>query len=91
MPRIGVLMQVAESDPVFQGWLLSFRDALVKLGREGRNLRVDFRWAGGDLSKLPAHAAELVALKPDAIFATTPASVMALQRATGTVPIMFAR
>src|SRR5262249_13461482 len=76
---------------VFQGWLANFRDALVKLGWvEGRNLRTDFRWAGGDIGKLPAHAAELVALKPDAIFATTPASVTALQQATGSVPIVFA-
>ena len=91
MRRIGVLMQVAESDSVFQGWLASFRDELAKLDWvEGSNLRIDYRWAGGDVTKLPAYAAELVALKPAAIFAATPASVAALHRATDTVPIVFA-
>ena len=90
MRRIGVLVQFAESDPVFQRWVASFRDGLAKLGWvEGRNLRIDYRWAGGDVGKLPGHAAELVALKPDAILAMPTASVTALQRATHTVPIVF--
>jgi len=69
MRRIGVLMPFAESDPGYQGSMASFRDALVKLGWvEGRNLRIDYRWAGGDVGKLSGYAAELVALMPDAIF-----------------------
>jgi putative ABC transport system substrate-binding protein len=48
MRRVGVLMPSAESDPEYQGSVASFRDALVKLGWvEGRNLRIDYRWAGG--------------------------------------------
>ena len=44
--RIGVLMHVAESDPVYQDWVASFRDALAKLGWiEGRNLRINYCWA----------------------------------------------
>ena len=47
MRRIGVLMPFAESDPEYQDSVASFRDALVKLGWvEGRNLRIDYRWAG---------------------------------------------
>jgi len=66
MRRIGVLMPFAESDPQYQGSVASFRDALVKLGWvEGRNLRIDYRWAGGDFGKLSGYAAELVALMPD--------------------------
>src|SRR6516162_11521237 len=62
-------MRFAESDPGYQGSMASFRDALVKLGWvEGRNLRIDYRWAGGDVGKLSGYAAELVALMPDAIF-----------------------
>ena len=62
MRRIGVLMPVAESDPGYQGSMASFLDALVKLGWvEGRNLRIDYRWAGGDVGKLSGYAAELVA------------------------------
>ena len=66
MRRIGVLMPFAESDPGYQGSMASFRDALVKLGWVvGRNLRIDYRWAGGDVGKLSGYAAELVALMPD--------------------------
>jgi putative ABC transport system substrate-binding protein len=57
--RIGVLMHVAESDPVYQDWVASFRDALAKLGWiEGRNLRINYCWAGDDAGKRPAYAAE---------------------------------
>ena len=66
MRRIGVLMPFAESDPEYQDSVASFRDALVKLGWvEGRNLRIDYRWAGSDVGKLTGYAAELVALMPD--------------------------
>src|SRR5262249_62364971 len=91
MRRIGVLMPFAESDPVYQGSVASFRDALVKLGWvEGRNLRIDYRWAGGDVGKLSGYAAELVALRPDAIFVMNSVAVAAVQRATRSVPIVFA-
>jgi putative tryptophan/tyrosine transport system substrate-binding protein len=91
MWRIGVLMPFAGSDPEYQGSMASFRDALVKLGWvEGRNLRIDYRWAGGDVGKLSGYAAELVALKPDAIFVMNSVAVAALQRATRSVPIVFA-
>ncbi len=70
MRRVGVMVPYAESDHVFQGWVASFRDGLAKLGWiEGRNLRIDYRWAGGNGGKLLGLAAELVALMPDAIFA----------------------
>ena len=91
MRRIGVLMPFAESDPEYQGSVASFRDALVKLGWvEGRNLRIDYRWAGGDFGKLSGYAAELVALMPDAIFVMNSVAVGALQRATRSAPIVFA-
>ena len=60
MRRIGVLMGSAESDPEYQGSVASFRDALAKLGWvEGRNLRIDYRWAGGDVGKLSGYAQSL--------------------------------
>jgi putative tryptophan/tyrosine transport system substrate-binding protein len=92
MRRIGVFMPFAETDAVFQGWVASFRDGLAKLGwTEGRNLRIDSRWAGGDAgNNVSAHAEELVALAPDAIFTVNSTAVAALQRATHTVPIVFA-
>jgi putative ABC transport system substrate-binding protein len=89
--RVGMLMPNAESDPENQGSITSFRDALVQFGWvEGRNLRIDYRWAGGDLGKLTGYAAELVALMPDAIFVTNSVATAALQRATRSVPIVFA-
>jgi len=89
--RIGVLVPFAQSDPVYQGYVASFRDALAKHGWvEGRNLRIDYRWAGDDAGKLPAYAAELVALTPDALFASQSGPVAILQRATRTIPIVFA-
>src|SRR5262249_30888329 len=91
MRRIGVVMPFAESDPQYQGSVASFRDALVKGGWvEGRNLRTDSRWAGGDVGKLSGYAAELVALMPDAIFVMNSVAVAALQRATRSAPIVFA-
>jgi putative ABC transport system substrate-binding protein len=63
----------------------------VKLGWvEGRNLRIDYRWAGGDVGKLSGYAAELVAVMPDAIFVMNSVAVAALQRATRSAPIVFA-
>jgi ABC-type uncharacterized transport system substrate-binding protein len=89
--HIGMLMPYAEGDPGYQGLLASFRDALAKLGWvEGRNLRIHYRWAGGDVGKLPGYAAELVALMPDAIFVMNSVAAVALHRATRSVPIVFA-
>ena len=87
--RIGVLVPFGESDPVLLTRVTVFRDALAELGWvEGRNLRVDYRWAG-DAGKLPGYAAELIAVMPDAIFVIGPEPAAALQRATRTVPIVF--
>ena len=91
MRRIGTLMPFTESDPEFQGSMTTFRDALVQFGWvEGRNLRIDYRWAGGDVGKLTGYAEELVASMPDAIFVMNSVATAALQRATRSVPIVFA-
>ena len=57
---------------------------------EGRNLRIDIRWAAGDAELYRKYAAELVALAPDIILASSSPTVAALQAATRTVPIVFA-
>jgi putative ABC transport system substrate-binding protein len=88
--RIGVLSTFGENDPVYHDGVASFRDELSKLGWvEGRNLRIDFRGAGDNATKLPANAAELLALLPEAILAIGPSRLAALQRLTGSVPIVF--
>lgn len=64
--------------------------SLRRLGyHEGQNLQVDRRYAEGRLERLPALAAELVALKPDVFFASASQSALAASRATSTIPIVF--
>jgi putative ABC transport system substrate-binding protein len=69
----------------------SFREGLAKAGFvEGRNVRIEERWARGDYSALPALAAELVAMGVAAIAATGDvASARAAQLASNTVPVVF--
>jgi putative tryptophan/tyrosine transport system substrate-binding protein len=88
--RIGVLFGNSESDPEGQSRAAAFRQDLQKLGwTEHRNLRIDYRWGAGEYERARAYAAELVALAPDVIVANgTPASI-AMQRATGSIPVVF--
>lgn len=57
--------------------------------REGHNLVVDLRFGEGRLDRLPALAAELVALKPDVLFTAATQATLAASRATSTIPIVF--
>ena len=70
--------------------LEAFRQGLRDLGYvEGRNLVIEYRDAGGKLERLPALAAELVALKADVIVASGTLAALAAKQATGTLPIVF--
>jgi len=90
MRRIGVLMNFAENDPAAQARLTAFLQALQQLGwTNGRNVRIDIRWSAGDPELIRRYAAELVALTPDVILASTTPSVAALQQATRALPIVF--
>jgi putative tryptophan/tyrosine transport system substrate-binding protein len=78
------------ADEFAQIYLSSFAQALQELGWTiGRNLRVDYRWGGGDADLSRKYAAELVALAPDVILANTAPIVTALNQASRTVPIVF--
>jgi len=91
MRRIGVLMPISEDDPEATLRIAAFTQGLQELGwTDGRNVRIDYRWAGGDQEKLREYAIELIALAPDVIFAIGNSSVAPLQRASRTVPIVFA-
>jgi putative ABC transport system substrate-binding protein len=56
---------------------------------EGRNLAIEWRFAGGDYERLDGMARELVALNVDVILALGPPGVVAARRATTTIPIVF--
>ena len=91
MRRIGVLMNLAADDAEGQARIAAFVQALQRLGwSDGRNVRVDYRWAAGDAGRFHKYAEELLALLPDVILASATPSVQALQQATRTVPIVFA-
>ena len=89
--HIAVLLGAAESDQIGQSGIRKFREALRELNWiEGRNLRIDLRWGGGDLARIRVQAAELVSLAPEVLFSTNTPPTRALQQATRTIPIVFA-
>jgi putative ABC transport system substrate-binding protein len=91
MRRIGVLMPFEEGDPEGKRRYTAFAQALADLGwTDGRNLRMDVRWGGGDINRIRALAHELVGLQPDTILTNSVAAIFALQRQTLTIPIVFA-
>jgi putative ABC transport system substrate-binding protein len=87
--RIGALMSLAADDPQSPGRIAAFVLGLQESGwTDGRNVRVDYRWAMGDPDRYRKYAAELVALAPDVILGVGQA-IVELQRATRSVPIVF--
>jgi putative tryptophan/tyrosine transport system substrate-binding protein len=90
MYRLGVLMGNLADDPLGQTYTASLIQGLRALDwREGGNLRVDWRWTGGDPALFDRYAAELVALGPNVLLAQGSPSVIALRRNTNTIPIVF--
>jgi putative ABC transport system substrate-binding protein len=91
MRRIGALMNFAEADPEGRARYAAFLKELQQLGWiDGRNVRIDTRWAAADAGRIRKYAAELVALAPDVILASG-GTLGPLLQATRTVPIVFAQ
>ena len=89
--RIGALIGRDETDPQGKTYVSAFTQALAGLGwTEGRNVRMDLRWAGGDTKRIRAFAQELVGLQPDILMAAGTPVTAAFQRETRTIPIVFA-
>ena len=87
--RIGFLYP-ASAEGSGEARLQALRGALRELGYvEGKNLQFEVRWGDGKLERLPALAAELVALKVDVIVAATSPAVVAAHQATRTIPIVM--
>jgi putative tryptophan/tyrosine transport system substrate-binding protein len=90
MRRVGVLMNQAADDVDGQARNGAFLQGLGELGWSvGRNVQIDYRWAGGDADRIRKYAAELVALAPDVIVATGSFGVGPLLQATRGIPIVF--
>jgi len=90
MRRVGVLMGFNENDPGAKDWLSEFMQGLAELGwTDGRNVRMDVRWAAGNVDRIRTLAKELVDLQPDVILANTTPVTAALHRETQTIPIVF--
>jgi putative ABC transport system substrate-binding protein len=88
--RIGVLVSMVESDPRGLEYITAFAQGLAELGwAVGRNVRIEYRWGAGDLDRFRRYAAELVALSPDVVLASSGSIVGAFQQASPTVPIVF--
>jgi hypothetical protein len=88
---IGVLMAYAESDEEGQADVEAFRQELQKLGwTDGRDLRIDYRWAAVNAEAMERFAKELVALQPDLILSQSTPTTVTLLHQTRTVPIIFA-
>src|SRR5215510_6038557 len=88
--RVGVLVNVASNDPMGQARVAAFVQGLQAAGwSDGRNVRIDTRWAAADPGNYGKYAAELIALGPDVVLASTTAAVARLQQASRTMPIVF--
>src|SRR5262245_43920971 len=90
MRRVGVLVGNAQNDPESPPRTSAFEKALAESGWVvGRNILIDYRWAGGDTAQMQSMAKELVELRPDVLLGSTTPVVAALARETQTIPIVL--
>jgi putative ABC transport system substrate-binding protein len=88
--RVGVLLAFPEQNSLTQGIMSAFARALEQFGWvEGKNIRIDYRFASADPGLFARYAASLVGMAPDAVFATTAPATAALRQQTTTIPIVF--
>src|SRR5262245_50928456 len=85
---VGVFMAGAADDSDVQARVAAFLQRLHQLGwTDGRNVRIEFRWSGGNTAAIRRYSAELVALAPDVILTSGSATTGPLLEATRAVPI----
>ena len=88
--QVGVLIAFSEKDPLARAIVAAFAKALAGFGWiEGKNIRIDYRFAAGDPALFKLDAAELVGLSPDVILASTPPAIAAVRQETQTIPVVF--
>jgi putative ABC transport system substrate-binding protein len=87
MPVVGFM---APGSSALTEIVAAFRQGLGKAGFvEGRNLSLEFRWAGSDFDRLPALGTELVNRRVNLVFAMGAASAIAAKSAVTTIPVVF--
>jgi ABC-type uncharacterized transport system substrate-binding protein len=90
MRRVSVLLGLAEQDPEASARVKAFRLGMRDLEWiEGRNVQIEYRFAGSNLDLINKHVAELIKSSPDVIVANSTPVVAALKPATSTIPIVF--
>jgi putative tryptophan/tyrosine transport system substrate-binding protein len=90
MRRVAVLMASREADPEDQARTRTLLQRLQQLGWvDGRNVRIDIRWAGGNAERTREIAAEFTALKPDVILSTGSIATATFKQATTSLPVVF--
>ena len=88
--RVGVLIGFPENDLFAQRIVSAFSGALGRFGwTQGKNIRIDYRFAAGDPTLFKTYATELVSLSPDVILGSPLTAVTALRERTRTIPIVF--
>ena len=88
--RVGVLMPESPSSVDTKARVAVFETTLKELGWiSGRNIQIDYRFSMGDVERTREFAAELVNLTPDALVAVATPSLVAMRKATHTIPIVF--
>src|SRR5262245_45842835 len=88
--RIGVLTVFSKGDPEGQRRVTALQQRLQELGwADGRNMHIEFRWAGGDPDRARFYAGELVGMKPDVMLVNHALVLPLLRQETGTIPIIF--
>jgi putative ABC transport system substrate-binding protein len=88
--RIGVLTLYSQTDREGQTRIAAFLDTLQRLGwTDRRNVRIEYRWAGGDADREKGFAAELVRSTPDVIVVAGWTALAELKRLTSMIPIVF--
>jgi putative ABC transport system substrate-binding protein len=89
---VGVLLSQSEGSKEAMQRVAAIREALQKLGwTDGGNLRIEARYAHGSAERMKAGATDLVRLRPDALIASATTSLSELQKATNSIPIVFAQ
>jgi putative tryptophan/tyrosine transport system substrate-binding protein len=89
--RLGFLSLGLQNEPFTNANSTAFLQGLTALGwKEGFNLQIDWRWHGADAALAESEAAELIALKPDVLFAGGNPAVEKVKAQTSTIPVVFA-